>query len=282
MDLIKRSQPAPVRFPDYGIYALESHHENNFVMEPVAHDYWKLLYVKAGRGVLCYDKARLELTPDTPVFVPAGLTHFLEDDRDAPLSLYLVCVDMDCLPPAVSRQLELRPLSTLGAVHNKHPWHIHFQRLLYEQTMGRPDRCLVLLESVLWMLCQFSRTPLRSAPSLDKSQDRVRRMAERMEQTFFEPNNLDDAAREAGLGPRRFSQLFRAVTGQSWLDYLRALRIRHARLLLSQTDRSVTSIAFECGFGDVSNFYRAFRQATGLSPVVVRDAARAGNNTDLG
>ena len=44
------------------------------------------------------------------------------------------------------------------------------------------------------------------------------------------------------------------------------LRVEHARRLLQQTHRTIASIAFECGFEDLSTFYRAFKREVGTSP----------------
>jgi len=61
-------------------------------------------------------------------------------------------------------------------------------------------------------------------------------------------------------------ELFREVTGESWLSYLRRLRLEHARSLLRDRNRSIAAVAFESGFEDLSSFYRAFKTATGMVP----------------
>ena len=47
---------------------------------------------------------------------------------------------------------------------------------------------------------------------------------------------------------------------------MRQLRIDHAKKLLESTSRTVLSVAFECGFEDLSTFYRAFKRETSESP----------------
>ncbi|WP_136082395.1 helix-turn-helix domain-containing protein [Pontiella desulfatans] len=85
---------------------------------------------------------------------------------------------------------------------------------------------------------------------------------------------ITDEGGEAGHGrERRFSQLFRHVNGTSWLNHLRALRIEHACRLLKKSDHSPTAIAYECGFSDLSNFYRAFKKKTGLAPLEYREGS---------
>ena len=63
-----------------------------------------------------------------------------------------------------------------------------------------------------------------------------------------------------------FSSYFRKVTNIGFSEYVTRLRIMHARELLRNTDRSVTDIAMECGFNNISNFYRLYKKHVGKSP----------------
>ena len=95
---------------------------------------------------------------------------------------------------------------------------------------------------------------------------RVAAYVRELERTFFEERQIDGAAARLGLSRRRFTTLFREIAGDTWFNTVRAHRLAHARRLLRETGRSVTSICYECGFEDVSSFYRAFRTAERASP----------------
>jgi AraC-like DNA-binding protein len=86
--------------------------------------------------------------------------------------------------------------------------------------------------------------------------------------------DLKDAAGEAGLSPFHFLRLFSGVLGVSPHQYLLRSRLRHAARLLADQDRAVTDIAYDVGFGDLSNFVRTFHRAAGVSPLKFRQAAR--------
>jgi AraC family L-rhamnose operon regulatory protein RhaS len=100
-----------------------------------------------------------------------------------------------------------------------------------------------------------------------------------MAHRFFEPAQIDGAAAQLDMSRRRFTDLFRAVTGTTWCDYLRRLRVEHAKHLLRTTGRSVLAIAFESGFEDVSSFYRAFRRLEKTTPYQWRQRFRSGPNS---
>lgn len=86
--------------------------------------------------------------------------------------------------------------------------------------------------------------------------------------------DLETAARAAGLSPFHFLRLFAAVLGVTPHQYLVRARLRHAARLLADGDSSITDIAFEVGFDDLSNFVRTFHRAAGVSPRKFRQAAR--------
>jgi len=86
--------------------------------------------------------------------------------------------------------------------------------------------------------------------------------------------DLDASARAAGLSPFHFLRLFAKVLGVTPHQYLVRSRLRRAARLLAEPGRSVTDVALDVGFGDLSNFVRTFRRAAGVTPGQFRAAAR--------
>ena len=85
---------------------------------------------------------------------------------------------------------------------------------------------------------------------------------------------LDDAAAQAGISPFHFLRLFSQVLGVTPHQYLVRSRLRHAARRLACDDSPVTDIAYDVGFGDLSNFVRTFSRAAGISPLRFRQASR--------
>jgi AraC-like DNA-binding protein len=86
--------------------------------------------------------------------------------------------------------------------------------------------------------------------------------------------DLEGAAREVALSPFHFLRLFSKVLGVTPHQYLVRSRLRRAARLLCDEDRSVTDVALDVGFGDLSNFVRTFHRAAGISPGGFRRAAK--------
>jgi len=95
-----------------------------------------------------------------------------------------------------------------------------------------------------------------------------------MDSHSHEPIDLDSVASGAGLSAFHFLRLFAKVLGVTPHQYLVRSRLRHAARLLADGGGSITDIAFDVGFGDLSNFVRTFHRAAGVSPRRFRQAAK--------
>jgi AraC-like DNA-binding protein len=87
--------------------------------------------------------------------------------------------------------------------------------------------------------------------------------------------DLKAAADFVDLSPFHFLRIFKATLGVTPHQYLVACRLRRAARRLVLEDTAVSAIAYEVGFGDLSNFVRSFRRAAGVSPGRWRAMARS-------
>ena len=87
---------------------------------------------------------------------------------------------------------------------------------------------------------------------------------------YFEPLDVDDLARAAGLSRAHFSREFRTAFGESPHAYLLTRRLERAAALLRTTDRSVADICFSVGLQSVGSFTTSFTRTYGRSPTAYR------------
>jgi len=78
--------------------------------------------------------------------------------------------------------------------------------------------------------------------------------------------SLQSLARGASLSPYHFLRTFERLTGVTPHQYVRRARLRDAALRLTDSPAKIVDVALDSGFGDVSNFNRAFRAEFGVSP----------------
>jgi AraC-like DNA-binding protein len=77
---------------------------------------------------------------------------------------------------------------------------------------------------------------------------------------------LSDAADLIGMSESAFSKYFKRVSGQTFSDTVRKLRLAHAGKLLKETNLPVSAIYQRVGYTNLSNFNRQFRAHYGLTP----------------
>ena len=108
----------------------------------------------------------------------------------------------------------------------------------------------------------------------DRDRGRAVEAAQWLDAHAAEHVDLTSAASVIGLSPFHFLRVFASVLGVTPHQYLVRARLRRAARLLADESRSITDVAFDAGFGDLSNFVRTFHRAAGVSPGSFRRAAR--------
>lgn len=143
-----------------------------------------------------------------------------------------------------------------------------------------PTARLLGLLDVLHTLSSLEARPLTSDAQHQNLRDTDRRRVEAvcvwLSRHYLEPVSLDEVAEVVGLAPSTLCRLFRRVTGRTVTAYLHEQRVDHACQRLADTERQVTEIAFESGFGNLAHFNRVFRRLRGVTPRAYRKATRAG------
>ena len=84
--------------------------------------------------------------------------------------------------------------------------------------------------------------------------------------------SLDDMANAAGMSSKYFCYYFKKLTKKSPVEYLNSYRIECASRMLLNSDKSVTEIAYSCGFNDLSYFIKTFKNIKGVTPAKSRKA----------
>ena len=105
----------------------------------------------------------------------------------------------------------------------------------------------------------------------------LRQIERHVVETTARAPTITDLARLCDMGPRRFTTLFRATTGQTVRTWVEGQRMGKARRLLVETKLPLKMIAFELGFASQGVFSMAFRRYAGLTPSQYRDDCSLGH-----
>ena len=87
---------------------------------------------------------------------------------------------------------------------------------------------------------------------------------------YAEDLNAADCAARIFMSYSYFSRCFLRITGKSFKEYLNITRVNHAEKALLSTNRSVTEIASDCGFNNVSYFITVYKKIKGETPYSTR------------
>lgn len=283
----------PTAAPGLTVYALRGPAERmHLVYRP------SLCVVAQGAKVACIGARRYAYNPSRFFFsaIPVPALLQVKDASEAPL-LGLV---LELEPELVARvALEIDEVAREGAAPARHAqsapeveacWtgrmHDDLAAALTRLVAAASDPLRrhvlyagALREVVFHLLTGAEGEPLRRALRQEGSLQAVVGAARHMDQHFRATFAVAELARRAGMSESAFFAHFKRLTRLSPLQYLKRIRLVHARAALT-AGRSVTEAAFDVGYASSSQFSREFRAVFGEPPsVLLRRPAPAPTTT---
>lgn len=179
------------------------------------------------------------------------------------------------LRPEMASVLQLFNRSSFGIQFlNKTALQVKEALLLLAREEG-PFRKLILFLQILHELSSSKEYIL-----LDKKQsnfshssaerERINAVLAYIVDNFREDITLDEASAIAQMTTTAFCRYFKKITRKTFIETVTEYRLNYATQQLIQTDKSVSDICYESGFGDVSHFYKTFKQKKKFSPLHYR------------
>ncbi|WP_299650453.1 helix-turn-helix domain-containing protein [uncultured Tateyamaria sp.] len=101
----------------------------------------------------------------------------------------------------------------------------------------------------------------------------VQRVLDHIEADLSESHTLEELSEIAGVSPYHLSREFRKATGRNVHRYVTERRLAHAKRSLRNSDDSIVSIAYACGFSSQSHMTDVFNKVLGTTPGRVRREA---------
>ena len=92
-----------------------------------------------------------------------------------------------------------------------------------------------------------------------------------MDQNYCSDLSLSDIASKAFMSRTYFCSMFKEMNGLTPWEYINIKRINKAVDLLKSSDLSISSVATQCGYNNMANFSRIFKQITGTTPKHIRN-----------
>jgi AraC-like DNA-binding protein len=90
-------------------------------------------------------------------------------------------------------------------------------------------------------------------------------------ENFQKKISFDVAASTANMQRAAFCRFFKRKTKKKFSEFVNETRIMHARKLLTETDKTMIEIAFDCGYENTSYFNRQFKIICGITPTAFKE-----------
>jgi len=101
-------------------------------------------------------------------------------------------------------------------------------------------------------------------------QERINPVFAYLVENFRGDISLDQASYIAHMTPNAFCKYFKKITRKTFMETVIEYRLNYATQQLVQTDKPISQISFDSGFGDVSHFYKMFKHKMHQSPLNYR------------
>jgi len=109
------------------------------------------------------------------------------------------------------------------------------------------------------------------------SSRRIEKVMNYAHQNFHKPITLAEVAKITSMTETAFSRFFKLHTGMTFINCLNEIRLGHASRMLIETTHSISEIAYDCGFNNISNFNRIFKTKKKCTPKDLRASYEEGS-----
>lgn len=240
------------------------------------HDYCEISFMLRGKGRYELLEGGFELEEgDIAVFGP-GIAHMLKGDSDDALFVPWVLfagklVPAECMEAFVADGVP-RAYRVHSDAHMAPRLQQCYLRVLEEmqaQDLGYEHAVTALLTEISTLLLRCLAG--RCGPEMGAAQpQRFGKALAYIRENWDQELRLADVAAQEHLNPSYFSSLFHRCFGTSLTNYIIGIRMENAVRMLVATDAKVTTVALDCGFGSVTNFYKHFTRMMGTTPGSIR------------
>lgn len=248
-----------------------------------AHEFWELTYVYEGQGMNCTDSGTYPVDNGEIIFIKPGASHaFTLPDGgkcgDVKMLNFLFTEEyFSQLKNTVFCETDGYALAEM--MQADEPFCIH----LANDTAKNVKKLMWLLEYEFNHFTDGSRAVIdnltvsllititrlyeytKKSPPVSKNAE-IERLIKYINSNFGQKLTLSFLADYIHLSREYLSRYFKQYTGKNLSEYLLEVRMSHAKELLEIREYSISDICAYCGYPTLSNFQRAFKNYTGLSP----------------
>jgi AraC family transcriptional activator of mar-sox-rob regulon len=243
-----------------------------------AHDVFEFVCCQGGTGRLELDRQQIDFVRGRSIVVAPGVRHRYYFAPGDEADLKMVCMNAEDVASFLSpaHAASLASLTAEAASVADHPEDgagLRAMLPLIPDGFGineMPELRVIwgAISVLLALHGKHCETP--DARSRRRHAAKIAEIRAWIEASLDDDIGLDQAASRFGLSRSLLTREFRRHTGKSFVDYCNTRRVERAALTLVSGAKSITEVALESGFANLSHFHRQFKNHYGLTPASFR------------
>lgn len=245
------------------------------------HNSWEILYIARGNRNFFYGHKTYNVVSGDFLCVEPGVLHRginqTINGKKETCSLYNVFFTMDNSEKGkiffqIVEPMFKELIKNHGPIiHVGEKYHNDILKMFYEMVLEFKEKKTNYEETSFAKLLEILSLVGRSNNTDDKSgikfkEKKCEKIMEYISQNYNKNITLNDVAKHFSMSSSYLSRMFKQNTEFSFIEYLNSIRINHSCDMLKKSEKKITDIAFDCGFGTVTQFGRIFKTFTGMSP----------------
>ena len=246
------------------------------------HNFYEIFLITEGEVMHMVNGSRQQLGQGSLVFIRPDDIHYYSDIEGQGYKFINMAFSIDTyqavigylgggFPPDRLTNPSLPPLLKLPFHHMKALKH----RLETLNLIPKTSCELFKAESRVLLVDLISRYyAVDDIPKDDSFPDWFRDLCLNMEQKGNFVAGMKRMLEISGKSHEHLCRVFRKHLGKTPTDYLNDRRLKYAVNLLANTDKDILSVAYECGFENLSHFYHLFKREFHVPPSSFRKSNR--------
>ncbi len=260
---------------DFKISKVKRDASKKVIQESHIHPYYEIFYLVNGDCTFFINHDIYKLNKGDLVIVPEGELHKSTYPQRGFSEQYCLCFkdnNLEWLKDIIGEEIVNASLK-MGVISIPVKRRDYVEALMKKMLFESKEQDILsaafikigLIELLLFIIrCQrFEQNVIKE---IDVDNQLMQQIATYIYNNYNQKITLEHMADKFHISKSYLSKKFKSVTGFGFKEYLVNVRIKNACTLLLDTNKSITDIAFECGFNDSNYFGDAFRHVKGMSP----------------
>ncbi|MEE1186798.1 MAG: helix-turn-helix transcriptional regulator [Acutalibacteraceae bacterium] len=216
--------------------------------------FYELVFKISGESIISFNNKKIHLTPNSVMILPKSNNVEYYVDYIKQGECIDVFFDTENLLPKEAYKIDTSNNIKLNNLFVK----IH--KIWTSRQQGYYNKCMSLLYEIFSEIEKTKYTPSSKVKRLKLGIEYLNTNALSQDIDYLKPAKL------CNVCPTYFRRAFKEIYGISPFEYVKKIRIDYAKELLLLNQYSVSDISNLCGYSDVYQFSKQFKNTVGVSP----------------